>query len=180
MRTRAAKVSKGAQRRSVASRTAVSAVAQARARGSADARRDAIREILARHAVATQEELARELAVRGIAATQATVSRDLVQLGITRLRSAGGARYQAPADDGMLPIDPVRRLVDSVLTNGVTVVVRTKAGAASTVARAIDDARVPGLLGTLAGDDTVFVAPASARGGAVLAQRLRKLLAAQG
>ena len=70
----------------------------------------------------------------------------------------------------------MRRLVDAVLTNGQLVVVRTKAGAASTVARAIDDARLADVLGTIAGDDTIFVAPARARAagaGATPAQAVR-------
>jgi transcriptional regulator of arginine metabolism len=55
-------------------------------------------------------------------------------------------------------------------------VVRTKASTAPTVARALDEAGLPEVMGTLAGDDTVFVAPSSARGGQALARRLRKLL----
>lgn len=96
-------------------------------------------------------------------------------LGVARAVGADGHRYQIPGDDGALPIDPVRGLVDAVLTNGQLVVVRTKAGAASTVARAIDDARLDDALGTIAGDDTIFVAPARVRAAAALARRLRKL-----
>jgi transcriptional regulator of arginine metabolism len=56
------------------------------------------------------------------------------------------------------------------------VVVRTKAGAASPVARALDEARLPDLLGTVAGDDTVLAVPVAAHGGNALARRLRRLL----
>src|SRR5260221_3132504 len=140
-----------------------------------DARRDAIREILAQHPVATQEGLRRHLAARGIRAAQATVSRDMVALGVQRLARPGGGRYVVDGDDGVLPIEPVRRLVDSVQTNGALVVVRTKASAASTVARALDEAQLKDVMGTLAGDDTIFVAPASARGGQALARQLRRL-----
>jgi transcriptional regulator of arginine metabolism len=147
-----------------------------RVRRATDARRDAIREILLRLSVSTQDDLQRHLAARGIEVAQATVSRDLVQLGVTRVGTAGGPRYLIPEADDMLPLDPVRRFADSVHTNGVLVVVRTKAGAASTVARAIDDARLPEVLGTLAGDDTVFVAPARSRGAPAVARRLRRLL----
>lgn len=143
---------------------------------SSDARRDAIREILAHHPVATQEDLRRHLAARGIRAAQATLSRDMVALGVQRAARTGGARYVVDSDDGLLPIDPVRRLVDSVETNGALVVVRTKASAASTVARALDEAALPEIMGTLAGDDTIFVAPAKPRGGNALAAALRRLL----
>ena len=70
----------------------------------------------------------------------------------------------------------MRRLAESVETNGLMVVVRTKASAASTVARAIDDARLPDVMGTLAGDDTIFVVPGSARGAKALVDHLRRLL----
>jgi transcriptional regulator of arginine metabolism len=143
---------------------------------SAQSRRDAIREILSRHPVATQEGLRRHLAARGIRAAQATLSRDMVALGVQRQARAGGGRYVVDGDGGLLPIEPVRRLVDSVETNGVLVVVRTKVSAASTVARALDEARVKDVLGTLAGDATIFVAPASAGGARALARRLRQLL----
>lgn len=139
------------------------------------ARRDAIREILSRRAVTSQDDLQRQLGTRGVAVAQATLSRDLVLLGVTRTAALGGHRYQISDDDSTLPIDPVRRLVDAVLTNDHLVVVRTKAGAASTVARAIDDARLADVLGTIAGDDTIFVAPARARAAPALARRLRKL-----
>ena len=141
-----------------------------------EARREAIREILARRPVSTQETLRRQLAARGIRAAQATLSRDMVALGVRRTSGAGGRRYVIDGDGGALPLDPVRRLVDSVDCNAVMVVVRTKAGAASPVARALDEARLPELLGTVAGDDTVLVVPVAAHGGNALARRLRRLL----
>ena len=147
--------------------------------GGALARRDAVREILSRGSAASQEELQRALADRGIHAAQPTISRDLVALGATRLPAPGGARYAIPGGDAALPIDPVRGLAESVASNGTLVVVRTKAGAASTVARAIDDARLGEVLGTIAGDDTIFVATARGGAGAVeaAARRLRRLFA---
>jgi transcriptional regulator of arginine metabolism len=135
-----------------------------------------VREILARGSATSQEDLQRALAARGIHAAQPTISRDLVALGVGRIAAAGGARYRLDERDGALPIEPVRRLVDAVATNGMLVVVRTKAGAASTVARALDDARLDEILGTIAGDDTIFVAPRQSREAAALARRLRTLL----
>jgi transcriptional regulator of arginine metabolism len=141
------------------------------------ARRDAVRAILARRSAASQEELQRALAERGIRAAQPTISRDLVALGATRLTAAGGHRYAIPGGDDALPIDPVRGLVESVAGNGLLVVVRTKSGAASTVARAIDDARLEAVLGTIAGDDTIFVAPGRPAATEAIARRLRRLFA---
>ena len=142
----------------------------------AASRRDAIREILARGAVPSQDELRRQLRARGIRAAQATLSRDLAALGVRRGSGPEGPRYVMEGDGGGLPLEPVRRLAESVETNGLMVVVRTKASAASTVARAIDDAHLPDVLGTLAGDDTIFIVPGSARGAAALVRRLRDLL----
>jgi transcriptional regulator of arginine metabolism len=152
------------------------ATAAGPARAPAAARRDAIREILARGPVPSQDELQRHLRARGIRAAQATLSRDLAALGVRRGSGPAGPRYVIEGDAGGLPIEPVRRLAESVETNGLMVVVRTKASAASTVARAIDDARLPEVLGTLAGDDTIFVVPGSARGAASLVKGLRRLL----
>ena len=143
---------------------------------SASSRHDAIREILARHPVASQAALRRHLAERGIRVAQATLSRDMALLGVRRAAGPDGPRYLVDGDGGGLPLDPVRRLVDSVESNGLMVVVRTKSSAAPTVARALDEARIPELLGTLAGDDTIFVAPSRPRGSAALARRLRQLL----
>jgi transcriptional regulator of arginine metabolism len=139
-------------------------------------RRDAIREILNRQPVGSQAALRRHLAARGIRVAQATLSRDMALLGVRRTAGPAGPRYLVDGDGGGLPLDPVRRLVDAVETNGLLVVVRTKASAASTVARALDEAGLPEMLGTLAGDDTIFVAPSAARGGQALARRLRRLL----
>jgi len=143
----------------------------------AENRRDAIRAILGEGAVASQGELMRQLRRRGIRSSQATLSRDMAALGVRRVVGPSGPRYLVD-DDGALPLDPVRRLVTSVESNGALVVVRTQASTAAAVARALDEAGVPEILGTLAGDDTVFVAPRRAGGGGPLAVKLRQLLQA--
>ncbi len=143
---------------------------------SSEARRDAIRAILANGAIGSQGDLLKRLRQRGIRASQATLSRDMAALGVQRAVGPGGPRYLASDGAGALPLDPVRRLVSSVESNGALVVVRTQASTAAAVARALDEARLPEILGTLAGDDTVFVAPRRAGGGSALAVKLRDLL----
>jgi transcriptional regulator of arginine metabolism len=150
-------------------------------RGHAEqTRRDAIRAILTEGngnlPVGSQDELRRRLRARGIKASQATLSRDLAAIGVQRAAGADGPRYQVGGDGGALPLEPVRRLVDGVDHSDTLVVVRTKASAASTVARALDEAHLDDVLGTIAGDDTVFVAPRRSREGDRLARRLRALL----
>ena len=134
---------------------------------SRDARRDAIRAILAAAGgngggdpVNSQDELRRRLRARGFKASQATLSRDMAVIGAQRAAGADGPRY----------------LVDGVDHSDTLVVVRTKASAASTVARALDEAHLDDVLGTIAGDDTVFVAPRRSREGDRVARRLRALL----
>ena len=146
-------------------------------------RRGAIRDILAngsgngkQGAVASQAELLRRLRARGINASQATLSRDLAALGVHRAAGAHGPRYMVDGDGGVLPLDPVRRLVDGIESNAALVVVRTKASAASTVARALDEAQLDEVMGTIAGDDTIFVAPRRPGGGNAVARRLRVVL----
>jgi len=145
------------------------------AQGATAARRAALRELLAAGGASSQEALQRALEARGIHAAQATISRDLVSIGATRVSAAGGARYGVPAGDAALPIEPVRGLVEAVDSNGLLIVVRTKASAAPAIARALDDARLPDVLGTLAGDDTIFVAPRRPRAAAALVRRMRRL-----
>ena len=141
----------------------------------ADSRRDAIREILSGRPIANQGELLRRLGARGIRASQATLSRDMAILGVRRAVGPEGPRYLVDGDGGALPLDPVRRLVDGVESNGALVIVRTKSSAAATVARALDEAGLTEVMGTLAGDDTVFVAPRRAGGGHRVAGKLRVL-----
>jgi len=141
----------------------------------AESRRDAIREILSGRPIANQGELLRRLGARGIRASQATLSRDMAMLGVRRAVGPDGPRYLVDGNGGALPLEPVRRLVDGVESNGALVIVRTKSSAAATVARALDEAGLTEVMGTLAGDDTVFVAPRRAGGGHRVAGKLRVL-----
>jgi transcriptional regulator of arginine metabolism len=134
-------------------------------------RRTAIGELIASRPIATQEDLRALLAARGYAVTQATLSRDLQQLGARK--PAGGA-YELPDAPGAPASWPA--LVTSIEDNGALVVTRTTPGAAAVVANAIDRARMPEVLGTIAGDDTIFIAPARNVAPARLARRLRDLV----
>ncbi|MGH3967028.1 MAG: arginine repressor, partial [Mycobacterium sp.] len=125
--------------------------------------------ILSSAAVRSQGELAGLLAADGIDVTQATLSRDLEELGAMKLRGANGgvAVYVVPEDGS-----PVRgvsggtgrlsRLLSELLVStdatGNLAVLRTPPGAADYLASAIDRAALPYVVGTIAGDDTIFVA----------------------
>src|SRR5690606_5440292 len=117
---------------------------------------------------------------------QATVSRDLDELGVIKVRAPGGQSvYALPAieTDRIAPFDQLRRVlgewVADVASSGNLVVLRTPPGCAHVVASALDRSAIDGLLGTVAGDDTLICvaadAPTPGEGGAALAERLRAL-----
>ena len=143
------------------------------------ARHDAIKRVIDSRMVSTQEELGRLLFAEGIEVTQATLSRDLAQLQATRIhRPEGGAFYELH-DQGEPAPDRVRlrELVVDIADNEALVVVRTMPGAAPAIALEIDDARLPECLGTLAGDDTIFITPQRGTSTSKLSLRLRELFA---
>lgn len=108
--------------------------------------------------VGSQEELVARLAAAGLAATQATVSRDLEAIGAVKARSgyvleAGpGARSEARLDRILA------EWVIEIIAAGPLLVLKTPPGSANLVANAIDEARLATIAGTIAGDDTIFVA----------------------
>lgn len=144
----------------------------------ANQRREAVARLLRSRRIGTQEELLAALEGEGFEATQATLSRDLARLGARRAaRKEGGTFYELPEGgangDGLLP---VRALVAHVDANASLVVIRTLPGSAPAVARVIDLAGVPEVLGTIAGDDTIFVAPAGNVQPRKLAERIEAVL----
>ncbi len=145
----------------------------------ADRRRAAVARIIAARRISTQEELLEALRRAGVRATQATLSRDLARLGARRVsRPNGGAVYELDEEVRGDGIEALRGLVGDVRANGSLVIVRTPPGSAPAVARAIDLAHLPEVLGTIAGDDTIFVAPARERGTRALAGRLAEMFRA--
>ena len=161
------------------------------------ARHARIADILAREQVRSQEELA-DLLERyaGVHVTQATLSRDLDELGIVRLRSGGTLVYSLPEEPGGPGSHPggpgspsggaarvagtesphdarlaryLGELMTSAEASANLVVLRTPAGAAQFLASVIDHAALPGVLGTVAGDDTVLLIARDPAGGDALA-----------
>jgi len=123
------------------------------------------------HEVTSQPDLIDLLAAEGIEATQATVSRDLDDIGAVKVRVPGGNTvYAIPefAPDRIAPVDQLRRVmgewVAEVAVSGNIVVLRTPPGCAHVVASALDRSRPDGLLGTVAGDDTLMCISVNADG----------------
>ena len=124
-------------------------------------RRAHIRRVLKAREVSSQEELARLLAEEGVFCTQATLSRDLRDMGVSRARGPNGPRYEL--DQRARYLRALREVVGmeiiDVRSNGQMVVLRTLAGRAEGVAGFLDALGNRDIMGTLAGDDTVFLAP---------------------
>lgn len=130
--------------------------------------------------VRSQAQLAELLAAEGVAVTQATLSRDLDDLGAAKVRDADGSlRYAVDAEAGPASEERVRRVLGDLLlsveASANLAVVRTPPGGAHLVGSVIDRAGIAGVLGTVAGDDTVLVVTRTQRGGADLVRRLVRL-----
>ena len=135
--------------------------------------------ILEREAINSQTRLVELLADEGIVATQATVSRDLEELGAVKVRVPGGDLVYAIPElptARIAPEDHLRRVlgdwVVEVAHSANLVVVRTPPGSAHVVGSALDRAGLEGVVGTVAGDDTILVVATETMGGEELAKRL--------
>lgn len=135
------------------------------------ARRRAIRRLVTNSPVRKQAELVNELRSMGFAVTQATVSRDLAALGVSKDGAGYGFRNRAMADRNYLA-RTISNYVESFASSGNLVVLRTPPGAAQVVAAALDASDLEGVLGTLAGDDTVLVISDHTEGGSGLQLKL--------
>lgn len=145
---------------------------------TAAARRRLIRRLVHAHRPARQNELVDLLADEGFTVTQATVSRDLDALGAAKARDEEGGHYVIPL---FPPVEAgagtelVAEFVDEIAASGNLVVLKTPPGAAHMVAGAIDRANVEGVVGTVAGDDTVLVVAPDGAGSAELAKRFEQM-----
>lgn len=142
-------------------------------------RQQQVREILEKRAIRTQHELAAALRERGFRATQATVSRDVTELGLVKVSRDGVQVYALPPRFEELEAsseEPLSKLLRDlpiqVHEAGLLIVMRTIPGSAHAIAAALDRSRWPEMVGSIAGDDTLFIA-FSDRGSL---QRVRKRL----
>lgn len=139
-------------------------------------RQEAIRDLLSSKPIVSQTELLKKLAKRGFRATQSSVSRDLREMHVAKADGryvlpetlAVGAE-SVPSRETFAAIREVQRAGPNVL------VVRTPPGSASAVGLAIDSAHWPDVVGTVAGDDTLFVATANRTAQTRIAARLLEL-----
>ncbi len=147
-------------------------------------RQEAIVQLIAQEAIATQDDLVKALRAQGYDVTQATVSRDIRELGLTKETDAQGiSRYAVSRGyKAMTPRGERERFaqmfVNSVLdiqyANNM-IVVHTLSGAANAAAEAIDSLHWPEILGTMAGDNTIFIVVRTNDETPLIQQRLDKL-----
>jgi transcriptional regulator of arginine metabolism len=129
------------------------------------ARQQAIGDVVRAQRIHTQLELVAALREKGYRVTQATVSRDVTEMGLLKVSQDGGQVYALPSSDAAAELSGEQRLAGllrdlpiEIADSGTFLVVRALPGTAHAIAAALDRARWPDVLGTIAGDDTVFVA----------------------
>lgn len=145
--------------------------------GLKDRRQRMIADLIRSDALASQEELAERLSALGYAVTQATISRDLEQLGAVKVRRAGVLSYALPEQVRDAPAPRLasvfRDWVRSVDTAANLVVIKTPPGSAHLVGVTLDACELAEIVGTICGDDTIFIACRGASDAARLAETLR-------
>ncbi len=140
----------------------------------------AIQKIIRDQEIENQDALKRALEAAGFEVTQSTISRDLQNLGLNRVRGRSGrmvySQQGEPAVDNRQP--ELRRIIREflldVVVSGNILVIRTAPGNSQPLAAAIDRSKVPGFLGTLAGDDTIMAVIAADADGEEIAAWLKE------
>lgn len=144
-------------------------------------RHQAIRDLVGQRPLRTQQELEAALAERGIRATQATLSRDIAELGLTKVERRGAQVYAMPGPSDAEATGEerlravLRELPYELRDSGTLLIVKTLPGSAHAIAAALDRTRWADVIGTVAGDDTVFIATPDLAGLKRLRKRLEKL-----
>ena len=136
-----------------------------------DNRKGAIRALVRAENIRTQKELVEHLQARGFDCTQATVSRDIAEMGF--VKSEGGF-YALPEDMALKRLMGEHAL--SVEEAGNLVVVKTRGGSASLLGEVVDNADIAGLVGTIAGDNTIMIAVKTEERAAEIARHLEEML----
>lgn len=142
-----------------------------------DRRQRTIAELIRADSLANQEDLADRLAELGFAVTQATISRDLEQIGAVKVRRGGELSYALPdqvqSTAGPALAAVLRDFVRSIDSAGNLVIVRTPPGSAHLVGVALDQSGLSEIVGTICGDDTIFIACRRSADVAALSRKLR-------
>ena len=146
------------------------------------ARQQVVGDVVRGGRIHTQQELVTALREKGYRVTQATVSRDITEMGLLKVSREGSMVYALPSSEAAAELSGEQRLAGllrelpiDVHASGTLLVIRAVPGSAHAIAAALDRARWPGVLGTIAGDDTLFVACADEAAVPRTRQRLLRL-----
>ena len=146
------------------------------------ARQNLILNIIKTHEIETQEELANYLIDAGISITQATISRDIKEMNLIKVQTVNGRYKYAPNTGENQPknltvlIRVFKTTVREIRTAGNIIVVKTLPGSANVAAEAVDSLEMDGVAGTLAGDNTVFVAASTQEKAEEISDALKALI----
>lgn len=135
-------------------------------------------EVINGNSISSQSEAVDALKSLGFDVTQATVSRDLDELGAVKVREGGRVRYavlDTASGYGASLSQVLRQFVIERAMSGNMLVLRTPPGHANAVATAVDRAQLEGILGTVAGDDTIFIVCDENYGGTRVLEVLQKI-----
>ncbi len=141
------------------------------------ARQARILELVREKALTSQQELARHLRMQGLRATQSTLSRDIREIGLVKARGS----YQVSPQSLVVPEERLvrrtfRDLLVKVACSGNIVMVKTPPGNGHSMGAVLDAAQWPEVLGTVAGDDTVFMLLKNVRSGSRVIRRIEEYL----
>jgi transcriptional regulator of arginine metabolism len=137
----------------------------------------AIKEVIAEKSISSQEELAKVLLKKGIEVNQATLSRDLKELGVAKINTLDGVQYVLhPEFEETRLRALISYEIESIKSNEYLIVIRTLPGRAMGVARILDSIELEDVLGTMAGDDTIFITPVSVKKLAQIEKQIRTLV----
>lgn len=137
----------------------------------------AIQDLLQKKMVRTQDEIREALRKLDFEVNQAMISRILHKLGAIKMNEGNQVVYRLPSElMAITPKDQLKQLVLKITHNETLIVIQTSPGSAQLVARLLDQKNISGILGTLAGDDTIFVAPEKTKFIAELYQTIREIL----
>ncbi|EKD75801.1 MAG: Arginine repressor [uncultured bacterium] len=137
-----------------------------------------IQGLLEKKAVGTQEEIRDALLKKGIPVNQVRVSRILHKLGAIKMNEDGKIVYRLPSDAEkyFVPKEILKKLISRITHNESLVVIQTVSGSGQVVARLLDLTKNLDILGTVAGDDTIFVAPKTTKNIETLFKKIYNLL----
>ena len=136
-----------------------------------------IKEIVTKNRIASQDDLVVALKRSGTDVTQATLSRDLKEMGVSRINSAEGPRYAILGDGEETRLKTLLGYeIEEISHNESLIVIKTLPGRAQGVAELIDSLKSPNILATLAGDNTIFVAPTNVKKVAQIAKMIREMI----